>query len=77
MVTNFFFILNFDFDIFLLERVIRIEFSQLERMYYNRVWQECRDDFKREFEYLWQKHQQKQNCKSIFDEFRQISIEFN
>lgn len=56
--------------IFLLERVIRLEFSQLERMYYNRIWQECRDDFKREFEYLWQKHQQKQNCKSMFDEFR-------
>ncbi|CAF3559082.1 unnamed protein product [Adineta steineri] len=43
------------------ERVIRLEFSELERMYYDRIWNECRDDFKREFHHLWQKREKERN----------------
>jgi len=45
----------------ILERVIRLQFSQLERMYYDRVWNECRDEFKREFQHLWQKRERERN----------------
>ena len=43
------------------ERVIRLQFSQIERMYYTRVWNECRDEFKREFQRLWQKRERERN----------------
>jgi hypothetical protein len=44
-----------------LERVIRLQFSELERMYYDRIWNECRDEFKREFHHLWQKREKERN----------------
>jgi hypothetical protein len=53
--NNCFFFFN------ILERVIRLQFSQLERMYYDRVWNECRDEFKREFHHLWQKRERERN----------------
>ncbi|CAF1171043.1 unnamed protein product [Rotaria magnacalcarata] len=43
------------------ERVIRLQFSELERMYYDRIWNECRDEFKREFQHLWQKREKERN----------------
>ncbi|CAF2962491.1 unnamed protein product [Rotaria sp. Silwood2] len=43
------------------ERVIRLQFSQLERTYYDRIWNECRDEFKREFQHLWQKREKERN----------------
>ncbi|UJR30370.1 hypothetical protein I4U23_017905 [Adineta vaga] len=43
------------------ERVIRLQFSELERMYYDRIWNECRDEFKREFQHLWQKRERERN----------------
>ncbi len=30
-------------------------------MYYDRIWNECRDDFKREFQRLWQKRENERN----------------
>ena len=44
-----------------LERVMRLQFSQLERTYYDRVWNQCRDEFKREFQHLWQKRERTRN----------------
>jgi hypothetical protein len=52
------------FSIFL-ERVIGLQFSQLERTYYDRVWNECRDEFKREFHHLWQKRERERNGNSF------------
>ena len=46
-----------------LERVIRLQFSELERTYYDRIWNECRDEFKREFQHLWQKRERDGNGK--------------
>ncbi|CAF3459463.1 unnamed protein product [Rotaria socialis] len=43
------------------ERVIGLKFSELERMYYDRIWNECRDEFKREFQHLWQKREKERN----------------
>ncbi|CAF4382618.1 unnamed protein product, partial [Rotaria sordida] len=40
---------------------IRLQFSQLERTYYDRIWNECRDEFKREFQHLWQKREKERN----------------
>jgi hypothetical protein len=45
----------------ILERIIPLQFSQIERMYYDRVWNECRDEFKREFHHLWQKRERERN----------------
>lgn len=39
------------------ERVMRLQFSQLERTYYDRVWNQCREEFKREFAHLGQKRE--------------------
>lgn len=50
-----------------LERVVQLQFSKIERMYYNRVWNECRDEFKREFQHLWQKRERERNGKETFD----------
>ncbi len=55
---------NFLFYLNILERVIRLQFSEIERMYYDRVWNECRDDFKREFHHLWQKRERERNGNS-------------
>ena len=41
--------------------MIRLQFSQIERVYYDRIWNECRDDFKREFHHLWQKRERERN----------------
>ncbi|CAF0891343.1 unnamed protein product [Adineta ricciae] len=51
------------------ERVIRLQFSELERTYYNRIWNECRDDFKREFQHLWQKRERDGNGGVLPDDF--------
>jgi hypothetical protein len=69
----------------ILERVIRLQFSQLERMYYDRIWNECRDEFKREFQHLWQKRERERNgnlyqyqlffFENPCEKYRNISIE--
>jgi hypothetical protein len=40
----------------IVERILRLQFSALERMYYERIWRECCEDFKQEFERVWQRH---------------------
>jgi len=79
MVRDIYFILNRKkqkgiFSIFL-ERVIRLQFSQLERMYYDRVWNECRDEFTREFHHLWQKRERERNGNSFRISHEKYSIE--
>jgi hypothetical protein len=72
MVIEFRLKKNFYFNI--LERVIRLQFSEIERMYYDRVWNECRDEFKREFHHLWQKRERERNGNLEQSKLYQISF---
>jgi hypothetical protein len=54
--------------------VIRLQFSEIERMYYDRVWNECRDEFKREFHHLWQKRERERNGNLEQSKLYQISF---